>query len=60
MNLEVSVATKSADMQLTKEQTYLLAPLTSLLEAHFKEEIICQKDMAQGVTQGYVNPPQAK
>ena len=59
MDLEVSAATKS-DMQLTKVQTYLLAPLTSLLEVHFKEEIMRQKDMAQVVTQGYVNPPQAK
>ena len=56
MNLEVSAATKSADMP----RCYLLAPLTSLLEVHFKEEIIRQKDMAQVVTQGYVNPPQAK
>ena len=47
---EVSAAVKSTDKQLAKAQTLLLdslAPLTSLLEAHFKGEEVEQQQMAQ-------------
>ena len=52
---ETSSAIKAADKQLAKVQTLVLdslAPLTSVLEAHQKGEVLDQKDVIQAVKCG--------